>query len=263
MDDKFKIVIVIFVVIFILYGIHFLVSFIGDKKKKETFINNLMTNDDDDVEHYEDVAKPDVPLITSEIKYDQRILILDHIDTLSITDKEVKGKLMEILFSDESLKQVANMTTVQRNKFIDDKYIELKSSSRLLPVPEENETPIKNIIDTKVTTKPDVKPDVKPETKVAMKLPSTIPETTPLTKSEFTANVNADLAKKAQEALSHLQYVETGLNDIQNYAKNFKQTFKQPDVPTIPHVEEKVNFADNFKDFIEGFENVKSYASLY
>lgn len=97
--------------------------------------------------------------------------------------------------------------------------------------------------------------------------------------TEPSAAANSELLTKTKEALNHLQYVQNGLQDIQKYAESLKtnvstsspstaaaataatnsqqaksQYFESPAQPPVPHIPEA---------FIEGFENVKSYASIF
>jgi hypoxanthine phosphoribosyltransferase len=236
MDLRFKVVIIVFVVIAILYSIYFVMTYMG--KKKETFVD---TFEEDDVEHYEDLSKPNPSTkVNPEAKYDQRILILDDIEKLHISSKDVKGKLMEVLFDEDVLKQISSLSSAGRFDFIQKKYKELEQ-----PVVSES-TLVETSKDAPNTSKIP-KPSLDGEKKDK-----------PPHKDEFEEHP-AELMKKTQDALNHLQYVENGLNDIQAYAKSFKIPFKEPMLPPPPkdHIASPIQ---DVKDLIEGFENVQSFA---
>jgi hypothetical protein len=56
---------------------------------------------------------------SEETKYDLRVLILDDIEKLKINDKDTKGKLMEIMFNEDALKNSFNEHN-QRIDFINE-----------------------------------------------------------------------------------------------------------------------------------------------
>jgi len=266
MDMRLKIIVVVFVVIAILYGIHFMLTYMG--KKKETFVDDLM---EDDVEHYEDVSKPtkESDPKAQESKYAQRILVLDDIEKLHITDKEVKGKLIEYVFMDTVFDDLTKKTSSERYDAIEKKYQELqKEGSTQTPPPPVPSSPPQPSSAPLSPTVPSV-----PQTQTN---PSSIPAGEPVEapklpeqdqKREHLAaaptqvqktSMDADLVKKTQEALNHLQYVENGLNEIHNYARNIKIPYKEPMLPDFPKLHDPVK---DMKELIEGFENVQSYGA--
>ena len=215
MDMKFKIIIVIFVAIAFMYIGHFMITYMGGKTKQETVAEEF-----NDVEHYEEPS-PEEPKKTNQsspVKYDQRILVLDDIEKLEIKDKEVKGKLMELLFNEDNLKQVSDMSSSERSTYIKKKLNDLTSP----------EPAVKNV-------------------------QHTIQES----KSPFLDT--SDLVTKTQETINSLQSVQSGLKEIHRIAESFKSHTKKPQ-------HEITSFKEPYipsTTLIEGFENMRSYASLF
>ena len=238
MDIKLKIVIVIFVAIAFLYAGHFIINYMATTKQEG------FTEDFNDVEHYEEPAEPSRKAdnkVTS--KYDQRILILDDIEKLQIKDKEVKGKLMETMFDDDILNQVASMSSSERLTFIKKKYdsfhVTSGESSAAAAGP---------------TTNAESKNKFELETEDPVKV--TIPAST------LAAIDTTGLITKTQETLSALKSVQSGLSEIHKIAESFKShapvekkaqieksVFKEPYIPPTT--------------LIEGFENMRSFAPLF
>lgn len=121
MDTKMKIVFAVFVLVIVFYVFQFIFDYM---KKKEHFTSHYF----DDVEHYNDappkeadkkpvepkkeVVMPETPAETKP--YELRIFVLDEIEKLNITDKAVKGAVMETLFSESSMKELESMSKEQR-----------------------------------------------------------------------------------------------------------------------------------------------------
>ena len=155
MDTKLKIILVIFVVLILFYLCYFIFNYYESKtinsvkKTKEAFT----LEDDDDVEHYEE---PQATTTTKEkssaSEYDQRVFILDEIEKLNIDDKEIKGKLMESLFSEASLKKLETMSSKDKRDFIKKEHdtltaVDTTTAAEATPAPKEKSTfkDIKNI----------------------------------------------------------------------------------------------------------------------
>lgn len=233
MDMKFKIIIVIFVAIAFMYIGHFIINYMGGKTKQES-----VTEEFNDVEHYEEPAPPEPKNIasttssatssasTSPMKYDQRILILDDIEKLDIPNKEIKGKLMEKLFDDSVLKDISEMSASERSAFIKEKLAEL------IPKPKKE-------VDSE-------------------KLPG-------LTEPKKTEQLDFDpssLVTKTQETIKSLQSVQDGLKEIHRIA----ESFKSPSASAVKTQKENSLFKEPYippTSLIEGFENMRSYAPLF
>lgn len=138
MDFKYKIIIMIFVAVAVVYLAQFLLQSTATNKTKKDILA-----EDDDVEHYSEpiyVSNGTSQKQTSgETKYDQRILLLDDIEKLQISNKEVKGLLMEYLFTDDVLKKSAQLSDKEREEMVKAKYEELSKERAKVPerVPEK------------------------------------------------------------------------------------------------------------------------------
>lgn len=270
MDLKFKIIIMLFIIIAFLYTIYYIVS--GLTPKKETFLD---IEKNDDIENYQDPVTPPVKTTTSAIpppkvipprqeaiiippiqdfkplpqpkivnsekvnelkheseKRDLRILILDDIDKLAIRDKNIKGQLMESLFSDKQLQMLGSMDTEdERFDYIKKEYIKIKNEA------------VSSEVDTTDKTK----------------------------KNEF-ENDNTNISQKTEEIINQLQIALDGIKSIKQVAYNKvtktepKSTYKDEvptasKEPTIPPLMEEF-WQKQFK--IEGFENnTQKYASPF
>ena len=221
MDMKIKIIIVIFVAIAFMYVGHFIINYMSTKTKQES-----VSEEFNDIEHYEEPVQSESKESSSSSpgKYDQRILILDDIEKLDISNKDIKGKLMEKLFDDSAIKTISEMTASQRSTFIKDQLAELNKSFAKLEVPPENKP------------EPPPKPELKQEKKTEQ--------------LDFDPS---SLVSKTQETIKSLQSVQDGLKEIHKIAESFKpqketMSFKEPYIPSTA--------------LIEGFENMRSYAPL-
>ena len=245
MDTKVKIIVVVFVAILILYAVHFIFTQMSNSKKKETFIV-----DDDDVEHYEDPTnnKTSTPTPTKDTSrdtskdvpskdvaksdsssYNVRVLLLDDIEELKVSDKDIKGKLMEYLFSSEVIEKVVSMSTSERKAFVQSKYDALKTGTSL-----ENGTVSK---DSNTDKK-----DQFADTAVS----------TDLTKTIYSKTTDALTSlKSVQNTLTDIQKSLDSINtDVASKSKDTpKENYREPELPKLP--------------FIEGFENVRNYASIF
>lgn len=242
---KYKIIIVVFLLILFLYAGHFVITYLNNNKTKESFI-------DDDIEHYEDSTPKTTPKVTTtETKYDLRILILDDIEKLNISDKEVKGKLMQTIFADDEFMKSLESKSTKRFELIQEKYNQLNKTDlpSQPPIPL-NTTQEESSIPVKAVVSPGVKDKFTTDTPVSSK----------------TDDTNKELVTKTEEALNHLQYVQNNLKDIQTYAKSVAKTISTPPVPstTVPTAPKSTFREPNLPEpFIEGYENVTSYASLF
>ncbi len=251
MDMKLKIIILVFIIIALLYAVYFIVNQLNENsKKKETFII------DDDVEHYEDpVVKtpPEKKTVKTEAesdKYDTRVLILNDIEKMDITDKEIKGKWMEYLFTSDVINKISSMANTERSIFIRSKYDLLKTGQNLTSS-ETTEKKEKAEFSSSQTSEP--APVVPPPSK---KISSSV--------YDGLSNTNRDLLTKTEEALEYIQKVQTNIQQMQEnikskavYIDKLPEGYREPELP-VPKV------VEGFQDGpISGFENVKNYASLF
>lgn len=266
MDMKFKIIILVFIVIALLYAVHFIVTQLNNNNaKKETFII------DDDVEHYEDPVKPESQVKpksetrsekTNE-KYNTRVLILDDIEKMDISDKEIKGKLMEYLFSPESVSKIDSMSNTERNIFVQSKYDLLKTGAKL---DVSSETTEKKKDKAEFASTPTIQPA--PVTQPAVTPP---PASKKVSSSVYDglSDSNRDLYTKTEEALGYIQKVQSNIQQMQEnikskaiYVDKLPEGHRDPEIPSVPSSTTPV--VEGFQDGpIAGFENVKNYASLF
>ena len=240
MDMKIKIIIVIFVAIAFLYVGHFIINYMAKTTKQEGFMERF--NDIEDVEHYEEpqeLPKKATGKTQGSSKYDQRILVLDDIEKIKITDKDLKGKLMEILFDDEMLKQISDMSASERLTYIKKKYESMVKSATSDVKEDEAELP-------KETAQEATKSGFEPTT------PTETPSATPEVDT-------SGLLNKTQETISALKSVQLGLSEIHKIAETFKSHVQKT------HHTDKSSFKEPYippTTLIEGFENARSYAPL-
>ncbi len=264
MDMKFKIIILVFVVIALIYAVHFVITQVNTKKKTEKFI---VPDDDDDVEKYEDpVAKVDTYSESKndsktdsksesksdvEKKYDTRVLILNDIEKLDINDKNIKGKLMEYLFSSETISKISSLSDNERSIFIQSKYDLIKTGSKLDVSSETTVKKEKAEFSSNTNSQPAPVAPPKPN-----KIPSDIYDGLP--------DTYRDILKKTEDAMENLKKTELNIQQMQDtikskaiYVDKLPEGYREPDIPE-PKIE---GFQDKIS--ISGFENVRNYASLF
>jgi hypothetical protein len=222
MDLKYKIIGIVFAVLFLIYLGYFLAQ-LGQK-------------DDNKKEHYEDVAvqqpkkavaikkeetKADEPSnksTSSEAKkdnYDQRIRIIDSIEKLNIADKNVKSKLTEVLLTDDIIKDIKDMSDSDLSKFVGMKYEIVKN----------------DMFVSKITAGDGIKELVKTETEKNNKV------------EKFDLNV-----------LEQANKIIENLDDSKKRIMQLKEAFIQtPVVPTI----EKFQSKPMMEGFYQGYDNAK------
>jgi hypothetical protein len=251
MDPKYKIIVSIFFVIFFLYVMHFVLSYMNNQKIKEKFItddNSYDTYGDD--KELEERFTPDVDNIvtTSEHdpKYKLRLDILAELDKLNIKDKTIKSNLLDYLYDNKTLEILLKRNDNERKEFIDQKYKTMIG---------EPEMEIKKI---------DVK--IRPENKN--------------TKEGFDSKINI--------LIDHVSNLQNGLGELKNinsYQQNdpsnngvpittvqhimtppttappMQQNDISPPIPGINEIEKKKILIEAYEN-IEGFENKKQYTFL-
>lgn len=274
MDTKYKIIIVVFILIALLYAGHFIIDYMNSNKKKEAF-----TLFDDDVEHYEE-PKPSKRNIgeenrksknestSEESKYDLRVLILDDIETLKITDKDQKGKLMEIMFNENTLKKVSTLSDKQRLKFIEEKYNSLGVSTALgestlseADITNEDSQLNKSVKNVVSRFKGFEDDSTSSEDLPKVPTPSSSKNVSNSELSQELVHRTADTMTKLQTVQNNLETVQKSLKDMQKYVASIdpsskidlasKSGFQMPKIPELPGA------------VIEGFENIRGFAPAF
>lgn len=230
MDMRLRIIIIVFVVVVVFY---FFQLIFGYMNKKEHFTSHYF----DDVERYENA-----PTVTQESErsentkpYELRIFLLDEIDKLNISDKTIKGNVMETLFSESSMNELIKMTKEDRIKKVKEVYDKAQDTSS---------TPI-------------VKPPEKfvEEKSFDEKLKAHFASGTihlPEVKDYF----ENDFKNKSEKAISKLDVAITALTDMKDILRGNTKEPYIPDIPVVPPTPPK----PTSKELIEGFENVRGFA---
>lgn len=243
MHIKYKITIFVFLALVFLYFLHFVITY---DRTKETFV------EEDDIEHYEEPKVVPSSAKPASTTYDMRIMILDDIEKLNLTDKSLKGKLMQDVFADEAaLKALESNTSEDRIAFVKSKLEALKTKDEFV-----------NAGDTSTA---------------ANATPASLPIATPPKAPGAPALPESkEVLIRAEEALAHLQKVEANLKQIQtafgqqqsaevDSKKNNTGATNIPD--SLPPITTAVK--SNFTEpslpqaSIEGFENIQNYASIF
>lgn len=271
MDTKYKIIIVVFILIALLYAGHFIIDYMNSNKKKEAF-----TLFDDDVEHYEEPKqtkkntseenkKSKNETTSEESKYDLRVLILDDIETLQITDKDQRGKLMEIMFNENTLKKVSTLSDKQRLKFIEGKYNSLGITTTLSEAEITNEdSQLNRSVKNVVSRFRGVEDDASPIEDLPIISSSSSKNVSNSELSQELIHRTADTMTKLKTVQNNLETVQKSLNDMQKYVANIdpsskidlssKSGFQMPKIPELP---------GSSPSIIEGFENIRGFAPAF
>lgn len=193
MEFKYKLIIFIFILVIVSYVFYFTMAHMSKITRKEMF------TDEDDVEHYEEPPVKPSSEPKTNLAYDQRIQVLDTIEKLDIADKTLKGHLMEYVFSEDVLKQLASKTKKEKEEFVEDTY---KNMATAMPS-ETFDQPAKDSV--KEPPKQEAPPNP---------IHSIIPE----------------IGKKIDQAIGYLKNVEVSLSDIKNISVPPKETYRQEKV---------------------------------
>ena len=255
MDTRLKIIITVFAIIVVFYFFQFL---FGYMKKKEHFTSSYY----DDVEHYEnsDKVHQETDNDNEKEKYELRIFLLDEIDKLNITDKIVKGNIMETLFSDTSMDNLSKMSKEKRIEQVKNVYqsaVNVKSSVTQETVPTtKNATHIAEEMDEEEPSPDMYKKPFENQIKQMFKgsdfkLPNP---------DDYLSFDHKNRENQFNEKYEHI--VET-LTQMKELMTNNKPEPKIPHIPQpLPMVEEFTNSKAKTKGgLIEGFENIKEYAT--
>lgn len=221
MDMRLKIICAVFAVIVIFYLIQMVTGFMN---KKEHFSGSYY----DDVERYED-APPTKP-------YELRIFILDEIEKLNINDKNLKGNVMETLFSETVMNDLKMMSKEQRIERV-------KTAHKDAHKPAVS---AESVVPTPPKTTPEIPKSAyqEPEDDLPLHLP------------EIKDYYQNDQRHKIKKVSDKLEGVIKGLQDMKGIidGSDVKETYIQ-DVPIPPPAP-----VGPKKELIEGFENVRSFA---
>lgn len=282
MDMKFKIIIVVFIVIGLLYAVHFVSTQLDKTKKRETFII------DEDVEHYEEPVKSDssksdlktktdvnhdTKESTSESKYDTRVLILNDIEKMNISDKEIKGKLMEYLFASDKIAKISTMANTERSIFIQSKYDLLKTGAKLDVSNETSESSESSESSETIVKKVKAEFSNSDSNQTAPVIVPSAPKSNKISSDIYDglSESNKNLLSKTEEALEGILKAQSSIQQIQEnlksraiYVDKLPEGYREPDIPDPDKLIEKAKKTiEGFQDKISGFENIRSYASLF
>lgn len=260
MDARMKIIIAVFLLVIVFYFLQFMLEFV---KKKEHFTSSYF----DDAENYEDkrrvehfaedapkapaasAPKPPEPSENNK-PYELRIFILDEIEKLNISDKTIKGNVMETLFSETTMKELEGMTKDQRIAKVKAVY----DSSKKTEAPA---APAKQSYDNMPTTgQGKVAQESAPkdhfiEESIKSYFSNTVeepkePVQSPAKKEKFD---DSGFHTKVQKASEKLDVVIDNLKEMKGLLSG-KESYVGPDPPKLPK--------DPF--LVEGFENIRAYA---
>lgn len=230
MKDKYKIIIGVFVILIIASIIAYVLNLMSKKNEQENF--TLFDEEDDThetIEKYDNkTTKEEKTPIKQETKttYDTRILILKDIEKIKDINKDIKTKLVDILFIDDNIEKIKNYTESERVIFIQSEYDKLKT----------NEIPIKPIVHAE---------------SVNTKLPS-------LKLDGFTSLLNNDDDSKIKTMEETIKQLQDELTQLKTKNAPPPVDYNNPIIPTpatdaIPPLNDQK---------IEGFENIKMYSPL-
>lgn len=266
MDIKYRIVISIFIIVILFYFVQFVITYMKSFKKRESFTNEYY----DDVEHYEEPKtstkkssfKDDAPnQKTADDKMQSlRLSLLTQIQ--EVQDKEVKGNLLEYLFSDTMLNKLNAMSAAEQTTFVKGAITDLSgktSTPSALSAPSAPSAPTKTSEPTNSITHSETTPSPQPVV-VEKKSPFTLD--LPSYK-DYYENGSENMTHQISEALDNvsksLANAGKGITDIKSIFVN-KTPAKEPYIPSLP----KLPIADvGVETFVNGYENVKSWGAQF
>ena len=260
---RLKIIIIVFVIVVIFYIFQFVYGYMN---KKEHFTSAYY----DDAEHYEDS-----PNKTDQQPYELRIFILDEIDKLNITDKNLKGNVMESLFSESSMKELEGMTKEQRVQKI--KNVSQSAANNSKGVLQETSivkpivvAPIKTVTPVKAEfTEPEIDKNLDHHLKdmfntSSVKLPGIkdyYDNKENLINDKLTTAINA--LSELKNSISNNkkeQYIpELPKPPIMTHHEDIVKEKTLPE-PDVSKTKAEVDVLSKPKSLIEGFENIYNYA---
>lgn len=139
MDVKYKIIFFIFVIVAILYAVHFLSSWMSTIKRRESFMQD---DDEESMSRYKQenyVVAEERHKITGESRdLKLRVKILEIVEEFKIKDKTIKGNLVDYLFSDPIIKTITGKSDKDIRSFIETTYENMNVS----PEDKRGTTPV-------------------------------------------------------------------------------------------------------------------------
>ena len=248
MDMKLKIIFAVFVIVVVLYFMQFMIDFM---KKKAHLSNRYF----DDVEHYEDAPETTKASPSAMEPYKIRLFLLEEIDKLKIEDKNVKGAVMECLFSETTMKEFDKLPD---NKDSRDKMAAKVKECQASILNTTASTPAE--APKAPAAEPPKSPAAEPPKAPAaepQKAPAAEPAKAPVTEAvkAFFANPegNNELKAKVNKASEKLDAVIDNLQDMKRLLSDGNE--KEEYVPPYPKLPER-------SPLIEGFENIRAYATF-
>lgn len=261
MDTKIKIIIFIFVAIAILYVVNLFIIAMNKMKTKENFVEMK-------------VEKFDEPTTTSESKYDIRLTILDELEKI-VPDKTERTSMLNNLFSkiDYFQQFTAEELPNKIEAFVSQQKTEKFNEN--MEVPGSGNKPLittdASITDNSsnnLANNPAVNPSVnitatppKPTTNSSEVITKVSPE--PKQKYDMT-NLSNDISK----IYNDLGLVKTKMNDISvsAAAATTASTAASKQIETFVDgnkaISENVGvLQENMNSLINGYENIRSYAT--
>ena len=235
MDSKYKFVVFVFLLIVLLYVMHFVLSYMNSQRKQESFT--------EEIEPYDDSA------VTDENKnYKLRMTVLGAVDNLKISDKVIKSKLTDYLFSDPIIKDLGLKNDADITQFVATTYTNMVGGT---------------IAQETITV-------VRPENTMLPSVPTPTPVTTQVSTtvhSDVLQNVN----NKVDELMNHVTNLSAGLDHLKTMSQPAAPTMLPPapstSAPVVPVTSATVvppvtAISGQAKSNIEGFENIREYSFL-
>ena len=254
-----KIIIAVFLLVIVFYFLQFMLEFL---KKKEHFTSTYFDDSENyedrrKVEHFEEVAPkaaeaakpaaaPKAPEPSENNKpYELRIFILDEIEKLNISDKTIKGNVMEALFSETMMKELEGMSKEQRITKV--KAVYDSSNKAGVAAPAEPAAKLPTTGQGKVQQ--EAKKDNFIEDSIKSYFTNTVEEPNepePTKKEQYN---DSGLQTKVLKASEKLDVVIDNLKEMKGILTG-KENYSGPELPKIAK--------DPF--LVEGFENIRGYA---
>jgi hypothetical protein len=255
MDARMKIIIAVFLLVIVFYFLQFMLEFL---KKKEHFTSSYFDDSENyedrrSVEHFEEAAPkaaeaakpaeaPKAPESSENSKpYELRIFILDEIEKLNISDKTIKGNVMEALFSETTMKEMESMSKEQRIAKVKAVYDISNKAAPAAAAP---------VAKPATTGQGKVQQETKDhfiEESIKSYFSNTVEEPNEPTKKE--QYNDGGLQTKVQKASEKLDVVIDNLKEMKGILSG-KENYSGPELPKMPK--------DPF--LVEGFENIRGYA---
>lgn len=258
MDTKIKIIIFIFVAIAILYIVNLFIIAMNkmNTKTKENFVEMK-------------VEKFDEPTTTSESKYDIRLTILDELEKI-VPDKTERTSMLNNLFSkiDYFQQFTAEELPNKIEAFVSQQKTEKFNEN--MEVPGSGNKPLittdASITATDASTSTPFKPAVNTNITSSEEITKVSPE--PKQKEKYDiSNLSNDITKIYNE----LGVVKTKMNDItvaaastaaSTAASKQIETFVDGNIQMPKVISENVQvLQENMNSLINGYENIRSYAT--